>query len=499
MAAFKCVSRFRLNSTKFYKNANVYCLVLVLAVFCLMSIWWAFRLPMSSAPDEYMRLQVPLFIAENGCLPRGDDPAIINEVWGTSYAFSVYGSSLIAVPFICVAKLVVPNSSAALIIAARLSNCLLAALNIVCIYLMGKKLKFGNLTSILAATLFAFLPQNVFLAAYFNSEQLEFLSTNLVIILCLNARENRWSYRSCFFLGCGLGVLALSYYYAYGVIIAAIIFYFSSIKKDFCLRTKSDYISAILYRPLVVFSGSFIVCGWFFIRNALLYNGDFIGMATSSKTSEIYGASGFKPSQRGTLRQQGYLPDCLFNQMNYSVYWPLSVAQSFIGTFGYMSIFVGNTSFVLYLLVFIPSLVIGLIRRLFTAKQTGDYLTFIPGLITVATPFLLSIYYSWASDYQPQGRYVMAGFGILSLLCAFGIVSLCQGLWTLLCAEIEVKSCKDESGNSLEKRLAISINDYGVFIKLVKFSVVATVLFYLLLFVRIFIHLIVPLLSSGVL
>lgn len=249
----------------------------------------------------------------------------------------------------------------------------------------------------------------------------------------------------------------------------------------------------------MVFSGSFIVCGWFFIRNALLYNGDFIGMATSSKTSEIYGASGFKPSQRGTLRQQGYLPDCLFNQMNYSVYWPLSVAQSFIGTFGYMSIFVGNTSFVLYLLVFIPSLVIGLIRRLFTAKQTGDYLTFIPGLITVATPFLLSIYYSWASDYQPQGRYVMAGFGILSLLCAFGIVSLCQGLWTLLCAEIEVKSCKDESGNSLEKRLAISINDYGVFIKLVKFSVVATVLFYLLLFVRIFIHLIIPLLSSGVL
>ena len=91
----------------------------------------------------------------------------------------------------------------------------------------------------------------------------------------------------------------------------------------------------------------------------------------------------------------------------------------------------------------------------------------------------------------------MAGFGILSLLCAFGIV--CQGLWTLLCAEIEVKSCKDESGNSLEKRLAISINDYGVFIKLVKFSVVATVLFYLLLFVRIFIHLIIPLLSSGVL
>lgn len=488
-----------MNTSRISKKANAFCLALVLTVFCFISIWWAYHLPMSSAPDEHMRLQVPLFIAENGYLPRGDDPSIINETWGTSYAFSVYGSSLIAVPFICAAKLLVPNSAAMLVFAARVSNCLLAVLNVFCIYLIGKKLNLGNTVSILAAILFAFLPQNVFLAAYFNSEQLEFLSTNLVIVLCLNARKNRWNYRSCFFLGCGLGVLALSYYYAYGAIIAAIVFYFCTIKKDFSLRTKSDYLSVILYRPLTVFFGSFLICGWFFIRNALLYHGDFIGMPTSSKTSEIYAVDGFKPSQRGALRQQGYSPICLFTQLNYSVYWPLSVVRSFIGTFGYMSIFVGNTSLVLYLLLFVPSLVIGLVRRQFTTKQTGDYSMYIPSLLIVVTPFLLSVYYSWASDYQPQGRYVMAGFGILSLLCAYGLISLIQGFWTLLCAKVEISSYKKDAIDSVEWRCYLLINDHSDFVKLVKLSAAVVVAFYLLLFVRIFAHLIIPLLSSGIL
>lgn len=119
-----------MNTSRISKKANAFCLALVLTVFCFISIWWAYHLPMSSAPDEHMRLQVPLFIAENGYLPRGDDPSIINETWGTSYAFSVYGSSLIAVPFICAAKLLVPNSAAMLVFAARVSNCLLAVLNV---------------------------------------------------------------------------------------------------------------------------------------------------------------------------------------------------------------------------------------------------------------------------------------------------------------------------------------------------------------------------------
>lgn len=38
--------------------------------------------------DESMRYQIAQFIYEHGSLPRGDDPLIRNEDWGTSYAFN---------------------------------------------------------------------------------------------------------------------------------------------------------------------------------------------------------------------------------------------------------------------------------------------------------------------------------------------------------------------------------------------------------------------------
>ena len=49
----------------------------------------------------------------------------------------------------------------------------------------------------------------------------------------------------------------------------------------------------------------FLLCGWWFIRNAVLYDGDILGMATSSKYAERYAIEELKPSNRATPQSLG--------------------------------------------------------------------------------------------------------------------------------------------------------------------------------------------------
>lgn len=35
-------------------------------------------------------------------------------------------------------------------------------------------------------------------------------------------------------------------------------------------------------------------------------------------------------------------------------------------------------------------------------------------------PMALSVYYSWSSDYQPQGRYILAPLSLYALACVYG-------------------------------------------------------------------------------
>lgn len=419
---------------RFRRNGDTLAVSILIVFMFLFYVCWAFHLPSLFAPDETMRMDVPLYIFKHGCLPRGDDPEIINRFWGTSYGFSVYGSSLFAIPFMWASELFGYADITSLTFAARISNCVLAAINLVLIYVISKQLRFSKFASVLSVLLLGMLPQYAFLAAYFNSEQLEFLSTSCVIVACLNGKRNCWSYGSCVAVGLSLGLLALSYYFAYGAIIAAICFFYI----DQALRLRAGNFSRrekmveLVFKPVVVFVSSMAVCGWFFIRNAILYNGDFIGMPTSSKTAEKFAVTELKPSNRNTLKSQGYPFWALFKQPFYGIYWPEWVYKSFIGVFGGMNIFIGETYYFLYSNFLLVGLLSGVVGALLICKSKQLSAFLVPPMLMVLIPVVLSIYYSWASDYQAQGRYVMAGFGILSLVTALGFDGLCTGVMVLM-------------------------------------------------------------------
>jgi len=393
----------------------------ILVVLFMIYSTWACNLPMDMSPDEHMRIKVPLYILEHGCLPLGWDTEIRDALWGTSYGFSVYGSSLFALPFMTFAKITI-GTEASLVIAARISGCVLACGSIICIYEIARELGFTFSRRLIAVIFFALLPQFVFLTAYFNSEQLELFSISLVVLCLLKGCKNNWHFSDCAKLGVALGILVLSYYFAYGAILASIVYYYGTVHgKRRCGVIVEPAWKSYLVKPLVVFLAASVIAGWFFVRNFLLYSGDFIGMSTSSMTSERYATEGFKPSQRITAASMGLSPLSLFDGSYNGSNWAIGVLDSFVGNFGYLTIYVGNTTRNIILGILLLGVVFAVVALLrFPKKNQLFVVSLMSVLFIVVTPIALSVYYSWASDYQAQGRYLISFWPIISIVAAYG-------------------------------------------------------------------------------
>ena len=93
--------------------------------------------------------------------------------------------------------------------------------------------------------------------------------------------------------------------------------------------------------------------------------------------------------------------------------WIRSTVKSFIAMFGPMRFQMGTKFYMLYLTIFTVG-ILGYIANFYKFKHIKDMkenknkglLEIIFG-INIIIPIILSIYYSYCSDFQPQGRYIM--------------------------------------------------------------------------------------------
>lgn len=402
----------------------------ILILICCFSLYcyWACSMPTLQAPDEPMRFAVPKFIYENGYLPHGGDASIRNEIWGTSYGFSVYGSSLLAVFLMHLSSVLGFESPESLLIAARMASVLFATGTVFLCFRIGDLLFERKASSVLLGVFVGLLPQFVFLASYFNSDMMGIFSTALVFLFLIRGFQRSWKIRDCIYLGLSLGVCALSYYYAYGVIVTSIVVYFASNISVFRSMSSDDSrIRKYITKPLIVLLFALLVAGWFFVRNLVLY-GDFFGMSASSANAEIYAADDFKPSNHVTPRSLGWSPFEMLFVFDYAnIPWINFSLRSFIGMFGPMSIAIGHTIYYVYGIVLGFGALAGLIYCCVNLSKENNGLLLTMCLITLIIPVILSVYYSWSSDYQAQGRYLMGGLVPLMILATKGwefVVSL---------------------------------------------------------------------------
>lgn len=283
---------------------------------------------------------------------------------------------------------------------------------------------FKNAYKWLFVIFIAFLPQFAFLGSYINNDSLALFSISLIVYSWIIAIEEKWNKKSCILLGVGVGVCALSYYNAYGYILISIIFFIIS---NIFMENKFD-IKNILKKGLMIAGIAFVIAGWWFIRNAIIYNGDFLGLSTETEYAEKYAIPGFKPSERQTPLARGESLWYMITKLD----WARLTYVSFIGAFGgIMNIHISDKIYMGYFMLYAVALIgvlIG-IKKLFiyNKEKNNDKQEILLNFcfaVAMIIPIILSLYYSYTNDFQPQGRYIMPMLIPFTYFVVYGIESI---------------------------------------------------------------------------
>lgn len=386
-------------------------LLFLLAVMVYYTMWARVQ-PLGVSPDEQMRYQIAQYMYETGTLPRGDTPELINKTWGFSYAFNPILAYMLGA-FAMKIMSFFNDHAYALLMAARMVSVACGVGTVFFSIRIAKQL-FSRRESWAFVMVVAFFPNMAFLSSYVNNDSLALFSTAMITYTWIRAVKEGWTCGNCTMLGVSIAICTLSYYNAYGFILCSIFLFGLTIlfgeKKTWDVRqllTKGLFISAIVL----------VLAGWWFARNYVIYDGDFLGRDAMRQCAELYAKEGYKPSQQTSPKDWGLTPfTMLFNKKPLGYTWIDLVLRSYIGTFGAMSIM--QPYFVYYLWwAFILAGLFGTLcslKDLFAVRKDGHFRAW--GwlnwcmLIAMIIPNILNVYYSYANDYQPQGRYSMPMF-----------------------------------------------------------------------------------------
>ena len=382
------------------KNKKIVMAIFLIGLFCYYLIWTVSQ-PYNSCPDEKMKWDICKYIAEHNSIPDGRDESIRDSAWGISYAFQPILTYMICAVFVKIAS-IFTTQQFALVVAARLVSTISMTFTIYFVIKIANKLfKDKGIYKYLFIVFIAFQPITAFLASYINNDSTAILAISMIIYLWILGLESNWKTKHCILLGGAVGFCALTYYNAYGYILCSVLICLSS-----AVLNKMDA-KEIAKKALIVASVAFAVAGWWFVRNAIIYDGDILGTKTQNEYGDKYALEQYKPSVRKTPENSN---ESIWHMLNEDA-WAKTTVKSFVGIFGYQRILMSNKIYYSYLSLW---LIGGLgcllkFKDLFIYKkdEKSKYILNYIFVIAIIIPILLSIIYSYTSDFQPQGRYIM--------------------------------------------------------------------------------------------
>lgn len=392
-----------------FKELSVteYVLTAVLFALCLTG---AVLLPVAQCPDEAVRRFLSDWIFWNRTLPTGNEMETITAFYGFSYALRPFLGSLVAVFFMNLAA-VFTTSAKALLIASRLVSVFSIT---ICFYYC---LRIGHIvfrkrsSAVLLGVLVCFLPQVMFLGMYQNNDILSLCGITAVTFAVLKCYEDRWSVRSSTRLGIWLSVCLLSYYSVYGWILFAVLFCVAAVLTDGTIKGKGKL---LLSRAALIGGTCIVLAGWFFIRNAVLH-GDIFGISAEAVSRERLKEAGVPLYQYVCYQRDGLSMTEFLKMKDYE--FLRMTTKSFVGVFGNMSIYMPLIRYGIYYALLGLGVVLfaAVIVRSKPNKRDGLLMIFMGASSAITAG--LHLWQSYARDYQPQGRYIIA----LSLLFGFMI------------------------------------------------------------------------------
>ena len=268
-------------------------------------------------PDEHSRYKVPLYIEEHGSLPTGFEEELFSGDCRWTYGFYTL------LPYMIQGAVILfTHSPLALLYAARMVNVVSGLFMAYLVLLIGRKVFMDDKIRWLFCFLVTFLPQSLFMHTYVNPDSICMLSTALMIYGLLCGYEDAFSVKSCVLLTAGLVLCILSYYNAYGFLVSSFLLftaYFVKRKEKWTFDWKN-----FLKKGCPVALAVILLSGWSFVRNYMLYDGDFIGLRTKEAFIQSYGIA------RDTFRSSGY---SLAYMLTHTSFVP-KVIISFLGNYG---------------------------------------------------------------------------------------------------------------------------------------------------------------------
>lgn len=376
---------------------------------------WSYIQPFNVSPDESMRYDVAKYIYNHGgMLPHGGDPEIRNEIWGISYAFSPILAYMLGAYSMKVMSFINDNPFA-LLTAARAVSMFFGVGTVFFTIRIAKRIFKNSRTVWMFILAVAFFPNMAFLSSYVNNDTMGLFSTAFITYVWIRVMQEDWTWKNCILLGLAVSVCAMSYYNAYGYALCSIILFIVTIMVG---RDKKACFKKMMVRGLAITGIFLALCGWWFVRNAVIYDGDFLGRSTMNEYAEKYAQEGYKPSDHTTPQKEGKSVLEMVNGYGPHPYkWYQMVMRSFVGMYGHMNVLQPYLYYLLWWIFlfvgFAGSMVIHP-GRLFAVRKNKTWQ--ISGMVhwtmilAMIIPNLLNIYYSYASDYQPQGRYSMPMF-----------------------------------------------------------------------------------------
>lgn len=401
-----------LSSMDYKKKRRIGLCIFLIAVF-LFIFCWAFIQPLNASPDEQMRYLIVEYIVKHGTLPDGRDLEITNALWGISYGYyPILAYMIMAVP----AKIVslFTTDTFAVLMAARLVNAVFGTVMAYLVFRISEML-FRDKSKYMFTALVVFLPGVIFVHSYVNNDSMALLSTAWIVYVWVISIKTGWTKRLCVSYAGAVSLCVLSYYNAYGFVLCAIIFFFTTILIGQNVENRAKYVAS---RTAMVVILVLVFAGWWYVRNYIIYDGDFLAWNVVSEYAEIYAADGYKPSQKVTLSELGYNPISLLTYSQWAEGdWIHKVCAGFVGTFGqldiYMPAWMSYSYYFFYLFGVIGALLC--LVRLFRLriKVNGEkewnkeaFFNWCM-LFTIIITAALLVYYNLYNDIQPQGRYLL--------------------------------------------------------------------------------------------
>lgn len=389
--------------------------VALLACLAVLYTWMAAHLgvgAMAGGPDESMRSLMPRAIAAGNLFPSGYDPEVIYFLGNWSYAFYPQALGAYLSAFFMKAAEILGFSENACFEAGRMASVCLSVVALTFASLAAERVARrmrldARLAGAGAIVLMGLWPQYAFLSAYMNNEIVALAGVCLIIYSLVSGLMDGWGAGARAALSAGVIVAALGYWNAYGFILAGVgTFVWSLVRMEVPAREKARlFLTAAIPAAVCVLP--------FFALNVVRY-GDLLGMATFHERYQQWLDAGGQVLQ---TPYAGGIASMLLESEYVTSTW-----RSFIGVFGYMSYLLPFLAYLAYTALACALSGAFLARGAREGALSGWGGRVLSGAVALgcAVTVALSLYYSLATDYQPQGRYVIYLLPPLAMAMALG-------------------------------------------------------------------------------